>query len=74
MLYTNDCVGSQTILFTSEKKRRKQEEEKEEKESVIVLVHHGFGAVYRLCSLPQSQTRAALFSAPSIDFLRQVVN
>lgn len=59
MLYTNVCLGSQTILFTSEKKRREKtkddddDDEKEEKEMVILDVHFGFGAVYRLCSLPQ---------------------
>lgn len=70
MLYTNVFLGSQTLLFTSEKGKEKAEEE-EEKEKVIFHVLLGFGAVYRLCSLPQNQTRAALYSAPSMDFVKQ---
>lgn len=69
MLYTSVFLGSQTLLFTSEKEET--EEEEEEKEKVIFHVLLGFGAVYRLCSLPQNQTRAALYSAPSTDFVKQ---
>lgn len=47
MLYTNVCLGNQTVLFTSEKKRKSKtktdddedEEEKEEEEVVILHVH-----------------------------------
>lgn len=52
MLYTNVYPGSQskTIPFTSKKK------DEEEKRMLILCVHFCFGAVYRLCSLPQNQT------------------
>lgn len=42
-----------------------EEGKRDEKEMVILHVHFDFGAVYRLCSLPQNQTRAALYSAPT---------
>lgn len=47
-----------TLYLRKEKEGKKtkdddDDDEKEEKEMVILDVHFGFGAVYRLCSLPQ---------------------
>ncbi len=75
MLYTNVCPGSQfkTKLFTSqkEKKKNKNDKEEEKEEGMVTCVLFCFGAVYRLCSLPQNQTELALYSAPSKDFVKQ---
>lgn len=74
-LYTNVCPGIQfkTILFTSKKKKKNKndKEEEEKEEGMVTCVHFCFGAVYRLCSLPQNQTELALYSAPGKDFVKQ---
>lgn len=76
MLYTNVCPRSQfeTVLFTSKKKtkQRVMRRRKRRRKGMQPFVYTSALALLIDCALYLRSDRAALYSAPSIDFVKQI--
>lgn len=70
-LYTCLSWKPDYTLYLRKEKETNHDDVKDKKEALILHLHFGFDAVHRLCSLPQNQSRAALHSAPSMNFMKQ---